>query len=263
MTPQSLAQKHNDLARTVEQQGSARRLESASVGKGGLTIKDGGSAVVRDGGAFTVLDEAGEVVARYGPLQMTTPGAYGLEVRVGGQWVHVGAQVATWDNLAGKPSVFPPSSHQHSGSDITSEVASASRAGSAGFADRSGDSDGSARAWNETSGPSDRATVSVGSDGKFFKWSSSRRYKTNIRDAGIGLAEVCALRPVKFDRVEGGSTGELGFIAEEVEELFPETVFRDPLGRPDGINYEVLVAPLTAAIQELAAKVAALEARLG
>lgn len=32
VTPQSLAQKHNDLARTVEQQGSARKLRSASIG---------------------------------------------------------------------------------------------------------------------------------------------------------------------------------------------------------------------------------------
>lgn len=50
VTETTPAQKHNDLARRVEQQGSARRLESASIGKGGLTIRDGGKLIV-DGDA--------------------------------------------------------------------------------------------------------------------------------------------------------------------------------------------------------------------
>jgi hypothetical protein len=52
---------------------------------------------------------------------------------------------------------------------------------------------------------------------------------------------------------------EYGLIAEEVVEIFPETVNFDEGKEPESINYSMLTAISIAAIQELAKRVAALE----
>jgi hypothetical protein len=83
------------------------------------------------------------------------------------------------------------------------------------------------------------------------------------------LAKVSTLKPVTYKWKLDGSDGE-GFIAHELSEICPNAVNGkkdavDADGNPiyQGIDTSFLVATLTAAIQELTAKVNALEARLG
>jgi hypothetical protein len=89
---------------------------------------------------------------------------------------------------------------------------------------------------------------------------SSLRYKENVVPYEKGLDAVMALNPVTYTRKQSGREG-IGFIAEEVSELgLDEFVSKDEQG-PNGINYPSMVALMAKAIQELSAKVDALEER--
>jgi hypothetical protein len=76
------------------------------------------------------------------------------------------------------------------------------------------------------------------------------------------MALVRQLRGVSFDWREDGPYGhegsDLGVIAQEVEQVFPELVVTDELGYKR-VNYIGLIAPLIEAVKELDARVQALE----
>ena len=79
---------------------------------------------------------------------------------------------------------------------------------------------------------------------------SDRRQKTAIHDfPDDTLERVMKLKPVSFQMKKGGNGVEYGFIAQDVEPLFPELV-RD---REDtlSLNYIGLMAPMVKAIQEI------------
>jgi hypothetical protein len=88
---------------------------------------------------------------------------------------------------------------------------------------------------------------------------SDAREKNNVRDVPYGLAEVLALRPVAFTWKKDDEAS-LGFIAQEVWPLLPETC-RPPATDKElwGMQYDRFVPVLVRAVQELAAKVHALE----
>ena len=91
--------------------------------------------------------------------------------------------------------------------------------------------------------------------------SSDQRLKTNVQtlDASSSLAAIEALNPVTFDWVGGifGSGDQLGFIAQDVQKLFPQLVSTtSPTaltpGGTLGLNYTGLIAPIIASIQGIA-----------
>lgn len=98
---------------------------------------------------------------------------------------------------------------------------------------------------------------------------SDARVKENVRTATEGLAVIDALRPVRFDFKEGfgnNRKNQLGFVAQEVEAVFPDAVDvmgdKDENGNPyKSVGPAALIPVLVKAIQELSAKVAALEAK--
>jgi hypothetical protein len=101
-----------------------------------------------------------------------------------------------------------------------------------------------------------------------YATSSDYRLKENIVPMTGALATVQALKPVTYKWKSDGSDGQ-GFIAHEIQEVVPDCVTGekdavDKNGNPEyqGIDTSFLVATLTAAIQELNAKVTALEAKL-
>ena len=53
---------------------------------------------------------------------------------------------------------------------------------------------------------------------------SDQTLKTNVRDLETGLTEVMALKPRRFDWINGDATNVAGFIAQEVAEVLPELV---------------------------------------
>ena len=56
---------------------------------------------------------------------------------------------------------------------------------------------------------------------------------------------------------------DIGFVAEEVFDVVPEVVGLDLEGKPEAVMYDRLTSLLCKAIQELAAKVEALESKVG
>jgi hypothetical protein len=104
---------------------------------------------------------------------------------------------------------------------------------------------------------------------------SDARLKENVRNATEGLEVINALRPVRFDWKAGFGNdrkNQLGFIAQEVETVFPDAV--SEWSKTDGeteayktVGPGAIIPVLVKAIQEqqalindLRARVAALEA---
>jgi hypothetical protein len=124
--------------------------------------------------------------------------------------------------------------------------------------------------------------LSSGAGTHFVKWnsinglvtydSSSALIKEQIVDCPYGLNTVAAMQPRRYYRKDD-KRHEVGFIADELIAVTPELVnvgakslvtnnAADTEQIPVSVSYEKLTAILCKAIQELSAKVEALEARL-
>ena len=93
--------------------------------------------------------------------------------------------------------------------------------------------------------------------------SSDQRLKTNIQslDASSSLSLIDALNPVTFNWIDQneGTTPQLGFIAQQVQPLFPALVSTTSAtaltpGGTLGINYIGLISPIVSAIQALSSE---------
>ena len=91
---------------------------------------------------------------------------------------------------------------------------------------------------------------------------SDRRLKENITDTTVkALDKINRLKMVSFDFIESKKHEEIGLIAQEVENIVPRVVSRDP-ENPDGylhIDYTAFVPYLIKAIQELNQKIEKME----
>jgi hypothetical protein len=100
---------------------------------------------------------------------------------------------------------------------------------------------------------------------------SDRRLKTDIVPSDLGLDFVCSLNPVRFAWKNGEGGVHYGLLAQEVLvaletagiSVFGGVVRADPhdADSPLGLRYDQFIAPLIAAVQELAQRVRALEKR--
>lgn len=98
--------------------------------------------------------------------------------------------------------------------------------------------------------------------GSIFQ-SSDQRLKTDITllDASSSLVAIEGLTPVSYTRIDQpGSGTNLGFLAQSVQQIFPELVSTtSPTAlTPDGtltLNYVGLIAPMVKAFQALATEV--------
>jgi len=97
---------------------------------------------------------------------------------------------------------------------------------------------------------------------------SDERVKTILGPTPHGLAQVLALQPVAYTRnYVANDTQRLGFIAQQVQSIVPESVYdtKEPIPGFDAaetklaMDYSALIPVLVKAIQELEARVAALE----
>ena len=99
---------------------------------------------------------------------------------------------------------------------------------------------------------------------------SDQRFKENIRDLDVGLNQILALQPRRFDWKPGKGKdiqNDQGFIAQEFEQIFPEMVgeWLDPAPEGEEPYKSVradLIPVLVKAIQEQQAIINGLEARL-
>jgi hypothetical protein len=126
------------------------------------------------------------------------------------------------------------------------------------------------------------ANVYIDANYQLFRSTSSSRYKGNIRTL-IDSEKIYDLRPVSFQsrvterrkKITNSRNNEadleiiptdmlkpgrrIGLIAEEVAEVMPEMVDYDKDGKPDGVHYAMLVAPLIAEVKKLRDRIVELE----
>lgn len=89
--------------------------------------------------------------------------------------------------------------------------------------------------------------------------SSSIRFKRDVVSLLPDEIRPLGLRPVAFRYLEpwgDPDTPQLGLIAEEVAEVYPQAVVLDGRGRPEAIDYRALTARLVEAIEERALRAA-------
>jgi hypothetical protein len=108
------------------------------------------------------------------------------------------------------------------------------------------------------------ANCFINSDNGFLQRStSSLKYKTDVKDATHGLAEVLQLRPVTYKGKNDGDTVFGGLIAEEVDAVgLTEFVQYAEDGSPDALAYGNMVSLLVKAIQEQQAQITSLKTEL-
>jgi hypothetical protein len=94
--------------------------------------------------------------------------------------------------------------------------------------------------------------VFINGAGQLGTISSSRKFKTNIRDVGRASEAMLRLRPVAFEynsNLDPDGLAQYGLVAEEVEAVMPELVLRDKDGRPESVRYHLLVPLLLKELQ--------------
>jgi hypothetical protein len=92
---------------------------------------------------------------------------------------------------------------------------------------------------------------------------SDSRLKENIVDLQPQLSNIMALRPVEFDYIESQGGGhQTGFIAQEMETIFPDAVGERSDGMKTITGWNKTEAILVKALQEAVAEINSLKARL-
>jgi hypothetical protein len=77
------------------------------------------------------------------------------------------------------------------------------------------------------------------STGQLFRFTSSARYKKDIKPMDKASESIFALKPVTFlAKDDAKRIPQFGLIAEEVAKVNPNLVMRDAEGRPDSVAYE-------------------------
>jgi hypothetical protein len=145
------------------------------------------------------------------------------------------------------------------------DITAASSTASAGLAIRKQDNDNTtaqtyvAFAFNAGASGAGGIQGNGGSGPQFFN-SSDARLKENVADLDGQLAKILALKPRKFDFINGPKDCT-GFIAQEMETVYPDAVGEDVDGFKTIGGISIMEARLIKAIQELTARVAELEAK--
>lgn len=104
-------------------------------------------------------------------------------------------------------------------------------------------------------------SITTSGTATFYNTSSDARLKENISDADNGSALIDRLQVRQFDWKADGSHQRYGFIAQELDTVYPEAVSKP--ADPDemmGVDYSKLVPLLVQEIQALRSRLAALEA---
>ena len=91
---------------------------------------------------------------------------------------------------------------------------------------------------------------------------SSIAIKENVETYTPSLDIINKIRPVKYNRKENKKKKEIGLIAEELAELFPELVEKDEKGNPSSVNYSRAVTVLLGGFKELYKEVQELKKRI-
>lgn len=258
-----------DLRRRIDKlEGAVRfarsaigNLARATIGRGGLTIEDGGAITVKGGGGLSILDGGWLMVRALG--RVVSIGASTLSHLADGR-VWCETLVDPTNPLAGGTTprtLLQPAGLTAFDTNPSSWVALTCEPG------------GRAKVWSTANAllvpyttTSAGANTRMESDGQLRMVTSSRRYKQDIADAVIDATAVLQLRGRTWrqrSEVEEDPATQsryIGFIAEELHDLgLIEFVDYDDQGRPDAIQYDRVSVALLEVVKDLAARVSALE----
>jgi hypothetical protein len=90
---------------------------------------------------------------------------------------------------------------------------------------------------------------------------SSLAIKENIETYSPSLEMISKIRPVRFNKKKSKKK-EIGLVADELVEMFPELVEMDEKGNPAGVNYSRAVAVLLHGFKELYKEVKELKEKI-
>jgi hypothetical protein len=90
---------------------------------------------------------------------------------------------------------------------------------------------------------------------------SSLGIKENIETYSPSLEKINKMRPVRYNKKKSKKK-EVGLVAEELAEMFPELVEMDEKGKPSGVNYSRAVAVLLHGFKELYKEVKELKEKI-
>lgn len=237
----ALVARFNNLQRQVDSLRSAAGILSAVIGKGGITIKDGGSIGVEDGGDILL-----------GP---------------GSRLVTLGddTYVQILDDEFSIGTIGPDGDFTWPASSFRPDGFLAAKSADEYAVFRIDDATGDAVLGSSTGrvhlpymSTGDAANTRILYDGTIQMVVSSRKYKEDIADADVDPAEVLRLKPRTWvdkgtvDRAEPGVdiARNVGFIAEELDELPSMRQFVDYVTDddgeliPDAIQYDRLTVAL-------------------
>jgi len=90
----------------------------------------------------------------------------------------------------------------------------------------------------------------VTASGQIAKKSSSIQYKENVKNLVFDSSKLDILRPVSYD-YKLNNAPDIGLVAEEVDEVFPELVNYDKEGKPESVKYHSLSVMLLHEVTKL------------
>jgi hypothetical protein len=111
-----------------------------------------------------------------------------------------------------------------------------------------------------TLGSSGSTSLCLNAANRISPCSSSLRYKTSVQTFSRGLDIVRRLRPITFDWKEGGMH-DVGFGAEEVNQVEPLLATRNVQGEIEGVKYAQITSVLVNAVNEQQASIEVLQKR--
>ena len=100
-----------------------------------------------------------------------------------------------------------------------------------------------------TLGAAGATTLCRNASSQISSCSSSLRYKTNIGGFSDGVSFVNKLRPISFDRKDGGMK-DVGFGAEDIAKIDPRFVTYNSHGEVEGVKYDRLSVAFVNAFRE-------------
>jgi len=111
--------------------------------------------------------------------------------------------------------------------------------------------------------PSEKLDVNGNVKATAFLYSSDRRLKKNIEVlSGVSsLKKIIELEGVSFRWIKNNDAST-GFIAQDVEHIFPDVVTTDINTGLKSVNYAALMAPLVEAVKEQQSRIDKLEAEI-
>lgn len=279
---EALVEKFAVIERQVNALRSSAGILSAIIGKGGITVKDGGE-IIAEGGNIRAVDATTKNVLAYfgrllppyksGLLTATAAGApffWAAVMEDGTRVFNFGGTSFTVNvgthTVTATSSQTTTTSHR---TDTSTSYVNASSYHRVDAADYIMLNAPQLRLYQlPTTGAAANVRLETATGTPVLQFvTSSRRYKTDIQDAAIDPLEVLQLRPrVWRDKGEVERDGDdartnIGFIAEEVDELesLRHVVDYNADGVPDALQYERIPAGLVVLAQHQAEQIADLK----